>query len=191
MFNFGKFLEMLKQLHLSIPFTDAIKKMHIHSKFLKDILNGKRECDSIETISLPKNCSALIQRKMPPKLKDSGSFSIPCAIIRMQIEKALCDLGASVSVMPLFVYERLSLGDLLPTNVTLQLADRSLKMPIGKIEDVPLRIGKHVFLVDFIVLDMDEDKHVPIILGRPFLATAEALINVKHGKITFKVGYYL
>ncbi|XP_021840951.1 uncharacterized protein [Spinacia oleracea] len=125
---------------------------------------------------------------MPPKLKDPGSFSIPCAIQTLEIGNALCDLGASVSLMPYSVFAKLEVGDLVPTNITLQLAEHSVKYPIGKVEDVPLRVGRFFIPVDFVVLDIDEDVHVPIILGRPFLATAGAIIDVKQGKITLKVG---
>ena len=142
---------MVKQLHLSLTFTDVINQMPNYTEFLKDILSGKRTCEVVETINLTENCSAIIMNKMPPKLKDPGNFSIPCAINKMQIDNALCDLGASVSIMPYSVYQRLELGELLPSNITLQLANRSIKFPKGKVEDVPLRVGKFVFPVDFVV----------------------------------------
>ncbi|XP_021761366.1 uncharacterized protein LOC110726207 [Chenopodium quinoa] len=186
--QFGRFIDMLKQLHLSLPFTDVINQMPNYAKFLKDILSGKRTCEVVETINLAENCSAIIMNKMPPKSKDPGNFSIPCAINKMQIDNALCDLGASVSIMPYLVYQRLELGELLPSNITLQLADRLIKFPKGKVEDVPLRVWKFVFSVDFIVLEMDEDATIPIVLGRPFLATSGAMIDVRSAKISFKVG---
>ncbi|XP_021854486.1 uncharacterized protein [Spinacia oleracea] len=161
--------------------------MPTYSRFLKEILSGKRGCDVKETVNLTENCSAIILNQMPPKLKDPGSFSIPCVIKKLEISNALCDLGASVSLMPYSVFTKLEVGDLVPTNITLQLAVRSVKYPIGKIEDVPLRVGKFVIPVDFVVLDIDEDVNVPII-RRPFLATAGAIIDVKQGKITLKVG---
>ncbi|XP_021721950.1 uncharacterized protein LOC110689470 [Chenopodium quinoa] len=95
--KFGRFIDMLKQLHLSLPFTDVINQMPNYAKFLKEILSGKRTCDVVETINLTENCSAIIMNKMPPKLKDPENFSIPCAINKMQFDNALCDLGASVS----------------------------------------------------------------------------------------------
>ncbi|XP_021767740.1 uncharacterized protein LOC110732130 [Chenopodium quinoa] len=106
----------------------------------------------------------------------------------MQIGNALCDLGSSVSIMPYSVYQRLEKGELLPTNITLQLADRSIRIPRGKVEDVPLRVGKFIIPVDFVVLEIDEDSTIPIILGRPFLATSGALIDVKSAKISLKIG---
>ncbi|XP_021749476.1 uncharacterized protein LOC110715214 [Chenopodium quinoa] len=124
--------------------------------------------------------------KMPPKLKEPGNFSIPCAINKMQIDNALCALGASVSLMPYSIYQRLELGELMPSKITLQLVNRSNKIPKGKVEDAPLRVGKSVILVDFVVLKMDEDAKIPIIRGRPFLATLGALIDVKSAKISLK-----
>ncbi|XP_021754597.1 uncharacterized protein LOC110719927 [Chenopodium quinoa] len=151
--QFGKFLDVVKSLHVSIPFVDAMKEMPHYSKFLKDLLNGRRE---VETVSLTANCSAILS-------------------------------SASVSLMPFSVYQKLNVGNLSPTNITLQLADRSTKLPIGKVEDIPLRVGKFTFPVDFYVLEMDEDERIPIILGRPFLATSKAIIDVKEGKMTLKV----
>ncbi|XP_021728310.1 uncharacterized protein LOC110695381 [Chenopodium quinoa] len=162
--------------------------MSTYDKFLKDILSNKREVDFVETINMPENCSAIIQNKFPTKLEYPGSFSIPCVIGEMVIDCALCDLGACISLMPLSLCKRLSLGELKPTYISLQLADRSVKMPLGKLEDVPHRVGKLYIPVDFIVLDMDEDLNVPIILGRPFLATAGAIIDVKHEKLSLFVG---
>ncbi|XP_021746437.1 uncharacterized protein LOC110712285 [Chenopodium quinoa] len=176
--------DVVKSLHVSIPFVDAMKEMPHYSKFLKDLLNGRRE---VETVSLTANCSVILSSKLPTKLQDPGSFSIPCSINEVHLGKALCDLGASVSLMPFSVYQKLNVGNLSPTNITLQLADRSTKLPIGKVEDIPLRVGKFTFPVDFYVLEMDEDEIIPIILGRPFLATSKAIIDVKEGKMTLKV----
>ncbi|XP_058003777.1 uncharacterized protein LOC131180166 [Hevea brasiliensis] len=113
-------------------------------------------------------------------LKDPESFSIPCHIGDTSIDKALCDLGASVSLMPLSICEKLKVGDLKPTTISLQLADKSIKYPIGILENVPLKVGKFFIPVDFMVLEMEEDNHIPIILRRPFLATAGAIIDVKN-----------
>ncbi|XP_021754966.1 uncharacterized protein LOC110720274 [Chenopodium quinoa] len=135
--QFGKFLDVVKSLHVSIPFVDAMKEMPHYSKFLKDLLNGRRE---VETVSLTANCSSILSSKLPTKLQDPGSFSIPCSINEVHLGKALCDLGASVSLMPFSVYQKLNVGNLSPTNITLQLADRSTKLPIGKVEDIPLEL---------------------------------------------------
>ncbi|XP_056697957.1 uncharacterized protein [Spinacia oleracea] len=155
---------------------------------MRDILSGKRSCEAKETVQLTESCSALIQHSFPPKLNDPESFSIPCSIQKLKFDNALCDLGASVSILPFKTYEKLKLGDLSPTAMSLQLADRSVMLPLGRIEDVPLVVGELTFLLNFVVLDIDEDAHTPIILGRPFLATAGALIDVQGGLITLKAG---
>ena len=124
---------------------------------------------------------------MPQKLKDPGSFTIPCTIGNAIFERALCDLGASINLMPLSIFRRLGLGEARLTTITLQLVDRSLKHPRGVIEDVLVKVGKFIFLADFIVLDMEEDKEIPIILGRPFLATGRAMIDVKRGELKLRV----
>lgn len=179
---------MFKKLHVNIPFVDALMKIPSYAKFLKEIMSKKRKLEDYETIALSEECSAVIQQKLPPKLKDPGSFSIPCTIGEIKFSRALCDLGASVSLMPLSIYKKLGLNDLKHTTVSLQLADRSIKYPLGVVENVLMKVDKFIIPVDFIILDMDEDVNVPIILGRPFLATAGTIIDVKNGKLTFKIG---
>jgi len=125
---------------------------------------------------------------LPPKLKDPGSFSIPCVIGNEAIEKVMCDLGASVSLLPLSLLKRFGIGELKPTRMTLQLADRSIIYPVGILEDIPNKVGKIYIPTDFVVVDIEEDSLVPILLGRSFLATAGAVIDVKNGKIVFHVG---
>ena len=112
---------------------------------------------------------------------------MPCVFGDTVFEKALCDLGASINLMPLSIYKRLKLGDVKHTTITLQMADRTIKHPRGVVEDVLIRVGKFIFPVDFVVLDMKEDTNVPIILGRPFLATGRALIDVQRGELKLRV----
>ncbi|KAJ9566151.1 hypothetical protein OSB04_002117 [Centaurea solstitialis] len=180
----GKFLEMMKQLHINIPFMDAITEIPTYAKFLKDLISTK--CRS--RIILSEECSALITTVVPEKIGDPGSFSIPCSINGLSIHRALCDLGASVSLMPLAIANKVHMGDLKATNMSLQLADRSIKYPVGVLEDLPLQVGSFIIPCDFVVLEMIEDVNTPIILGRPFLATAGAIIDVKHGKLSLNVG---
>ncbi|XP_021716718.1 uncharacterized protein LOC110684587 [Chenopodium quinoa] len=186
--QFGKFIAMLKEFHLSIPFTDAITQMPRYSKFLKEILSGKRMCNEVDSVEVGSCCSAFIYNALPKKMEDPGNFSIPCEIKRKMFNNAFCDLGASVSVMPYSIFKKLELGELLPSNITLQLADRTIMIPKGRVEDVPLMIGGFTIPVNFIVLEIAEDDHIPIILGRPFLATSGALIDVKVGHITLRIG---
>ncbi|XP_024030537.1 uncharacterized protein LOC112094270 [Morus notabilis] len=126
--------------------------------------------------------SAILHNKIPPKLKDPGSFTIPCAIGNNYFGKALCDLGASINLMPMSIFKKLGIGEAWPTTVTLQLADRSLAHPEGKIENVLVKVDKFIFPADFIILDYEADVEVPIILGRPFLATGRTLIDVQKGE---------
>ena len=185
--QFTKFMDVFKKLHINIPFVDALEQMPSYVKFMKDILSQKRRLADFEIVNLTEECSAIHQRKLPQKLKDPGSFTIPCTIGNVIFERALCDLGANINLMPLSIFKRLGLGEAHPTTVTLQLADRSLKHPRGIIEDVLVKVDKFIFPADFIVLDMEEDKEIPIILGRPFLETGRAMIDVQRGELKLRV----
>ncbi|XP_060957656.1 uncharacterized protein LOC133029180 [Cannabis sativa] len=156
-------------------------------KFLKDILTKKRRLGEFETVALTEGCSAMLKSKIPPKLKDPGSFTIPCSIGGRDVGRALCDLGASINLMPMSIFKKLGIGEARPTTVTLQLADRSMAHPDGKIEDVLVQVDKFIFPADFIILDYEADRDVPIILGRPFLATGRTLIDVQNGELTMRV----
>ena len=185
--QFTKFMEVVKKQHINIPFSNALEQMPSYVKFMKDILSQKRRLADFETVNLTEECSAILQKKLPQKLKDPGSFTLPCTIGNVIFERALCDLGASINLMPLSIFKRLGLGEACPTKVTLQLADRSLKHPRGVIEDVLVKVDKFIFPADFIVLDMEEDKEIPIILGRPFLAIGRAMIDVQRGELKLRV----
>ncbi|XP_024961928.1 uncharacterized protein LOC112502288 [Cynara cardunculus var. scolymus] len=176
--QFKKFIDVFKQLHINIPLVEAIEQMPSYAKFLKDILSKKKKLNEFETVALTEGCSALLSNKIPPKLKDPGSFTIPCSIGGKEIGKALCDLGASINLMILSVFNTIGIGEARPTIVTLQLADKSITHPKGKIEDVLVQVDKFIFPIDFIILDFEADKETPIILGRPFLATGRTLIDV-------------
>jgi len=162
--------------------------MPTYAKFLKEILSKKTKIEEDETVNLTEECSAIILNKLPPKPKDPGSFSIPCVIGSEVVKKAMCDLGSSVSLMSLSLYERVGIGELKPTRMTLQLADRSVKYPAGIIEDIPVKVGEIYIPADFFVMEIEEDNQVLILLGRPFLATAGAIIDVKNGRLAFNVG---
>ena len=121
-------------------------------------------------------------------MKDPGSFTIPYSIGKYEFKKALCDSGASINLMPLLVVQRLSLGELTPTTITLQMADRSMSQLEGVLEDVLVKVGKFIFPMNFVVMKMEEDNQVPLLLGRPFLATGATLIDVQKGELTLRVG---
>ena len=139
-------------------------------------------------MSLIATCSAVIQKSLPAKIKDPGNFTIPCSIGKYEFKEALCDSAANINLMPLSVVQRLSLGELTPIIITLQMADRSMAQQEGDLEDVLVKVGKFIFLVDFVVIKMEEDTQVPLLLGRPFLATGAALIDVQKGELTLRVG---
>ncbi|GJV38573.1 reverse transcriptase domain-containing protein [Tanacetum coccineum] len=183
-----KFLENLKQLHINLPFIEALAQMPKYAKFLKSLLTNKARLEEACKITMNKRCSAVLLNKLPSKEKDPGSFTIPCDIGQLHIDNALADLGASISLMPYTMYEKLSLGEPKATRMSLELADRSIQYPKGIIENVLIKVDKFVLPIDFVILDMPKDSRVPIILGRPFLATARAMIDVFSKKITLRVG---
>jgi len=130
---------------------------------LKEILCKKRKIDEHETAALGKECSVVALNQLPAKLKDPGSFSIPCIIGNVSIDRVLCDLGSGVSLMPYFIFKKLGLGELRPTRISLQLTDHSIKYPMGILEDVPIKVSSFYVPIDFVVLDMAEDPHTQII----------------------------
>ncbi|XP_038884893.1 uncharacterized protein LOC120075511 [Benincasa hispida] len=132
-------------------------------------------------------CNALVSNKLPKKQKNPGSFTVSCSIGGLDVGHALCDLGVSINLMPLSIFKKLGIGEAQPTSITLQLADRTIKYPKGKIEDVLVKVDNFIFPADFIILDYETDRDVPIIIGRPFLATGKVLIDVHKGELTMRV----
>ena len=176
--QFSKFLDIFKKIEINIPLAEVISQKPLYAKFLKEILSKKRNIAEEGIINLTATCNAIIQQKLPAKRKDPSSFAIPCSIGKYEFKKALCDSGASINLMPLSVVQRLSLGELTITVITLQMADRSMAQPEGILEDVLVKVGKFIFPVDFVIMQMEEDTHVPLLLGRPFLAIGAAMIDV-------------
>ena len=185
--QFSKFLEIFKKIQINIPFVDAMQQMLNYAKFMKEVMAKKRKLEDYETIKLTEECSVIFQRKLPQKVKDPGSFTILCTVGGSNFEKALCDLRASINLMSLLIFRKLGLGEVKQTTILLQMADRSLTYLRGVIKDVLVKVDKFIFPVDFVVLDMDEDQEIPLILGRPFLATGIALIDVHSDNLTLRV----
>ncbi|GJY36696.1 putative nucleotidyltransferase, ribonuclease H [Tanacetum coccineum] len=183
-----KFLENLKQLHINLTFIEALAQMPKYAKFLKRLLANKARLEEACKITKNKRCSAVLLNKLPSKEKDPGSFTIPYDIGQLHIDNALANLGASISLMPYTMYKKLGFGEPKATRISLELADRSIQYPRGIIENVLIKVDKVILPIDFVILDMHEDSRIPIILGRPFLATARAMIDVFNKKITLKVG---
>ena len=186
--KFSKFFDIFKKIEINIPFAEVISQMPLYAKFLKEILSKKRKIAKEGIVNLTATCNAIIQKKLPAKMKDPGSFTIPCSIGKYEFKKALCDSGTSINLMPLSMVKRLSLGELTPTAITLQMDDRSMAQPEGILEDVLVKVGKFIFPEDFVIMQMEEDTQVPLLLGRPFLATGAALIDVQKGELTLIVG---
>ncbi|KAA3480241.1 Aspartic peptidase [Gossypium australe] len=181
--QFKKFYDVLTQLHINIPLVEALKKMPNYVKFMKDILSKKKR------LALTKECSAFLQNKLPSKMNDPESFTIPYNIGESYCGKALCDLRVSINLMPISVFKMLGIGDIRPITMTLQLADRSLAQPKGKSDDVLVRVDKFIFPADFIILDFEADKEVSIILKRPFVMCRKvnSLCEFKNDQVTFNV----
>ena len=185
-------LEVLRQVKVNIPLLDIIKQVPAYAKFLKDLCTIKKGLGIEKKAFLTEQVSAIIQSKNPIKYKDPRSLTISVNIGGTCIDKSLLDLGASVNLLPYSVYKQLGLGELKPTNITLSSADRSVKIPKGIVEDVLVKVDKLYYPVDFVILDTEPiengPNHVPIILGRPFLATANAIINCRNGVMQLTFG---
>ncbi|XP_016163231.1 uncharacterized protein LOC107605826 [Arachis ipaensis] len=184
--QFPKFLDIFKKLKINIPLAEALEQMPLYAKFLKELINKKRNWNEKETVVLTQECSAVIQKGLPPKFKDPGSFFLPCTIGNISIDKALCDLGSSINLMSLSMMRKFFIEEVKPIRMTLQLADRSMVIPNGVVENLLVKVGKFIFLADFVILDLDEEGGDSIILGRHFLATARAIIDVEKGEITLR-----
>ncbi|OMO89550.1 hypothetical protein CCACVL1_07775 [Corchorus capsularis] len=182
-------LNSLCKLEVNILIVAGIEKVPMYASFLKQLCTDKKELRENNEY-MNENVSAAFQRKLPHKCKDLGSLSIPCSIGGKRIEKATCDLGASINIMPYSVYEKLGLEHIIKTKVIIQLADRTDVRPEGLVEDVLVQVGKFVFPANFYILKMSGDDQglplVPILFGRTFLLTARARISVHDGKINLE-----
>ncbi|KAM1211478.1 hypothetical protein EV2_003312 [Malus domestica] len=184
-------LETFRKVQVNIPLLDAIKQIPKYAKFLKKLCTTRKRIREKEVVHVSENVSAMLQRKLPPKCKDPGSFTIPCVIGNTRFEHAMLDLGASINVMPYSVYASMNLGKLKNDGVIIQLADRSNAYPKGVLEDVLVQVDHLIFPADFYVLDMEDSTHSPpspLLLGRPFMKTAQTKIDVAKGAVTMAFG---
>nr|GEW38544.1 reverse transcriptase domain-containing protein [Tanacetum cinerariifolium] len=181
-----KFYEIFKDMSFEVSFTDALILMPKFASTLKALIGNKEKLSEMARTPMNEHCSAVILNKLPRKLGDPGKFLIPCEFPRMDKCLALADLGTSINLMPLFVWEGLSLSKLTLTCMTLELADRSVSKPIGIAKDVSVKVGVFHFPADFVVVDFEPDPRVPLILERCFLKTGRALIDV-HKKYSQEV----
>ncbi|GKB66371.1 reverse transcriptase domain-containing protein [Tanacetum coccineum] len=182
----SKFMEIFRNLHFELSFADALIHMPKFAPMFKKMLNNKDKLIELTKTPLNENCSAVVLKKLPEKLGDPGRFLIPCDFSEFDSYLALADLGASINLMPLSIWKKLQLPGLTETKMVLELADRTISKPTGVAENVFVKVGKFYFPADFVVLDFIADPRVPLILGRPFLRTAHALIDVYEGEITLR-----
>ncbi|XP_070032498.1 uncharacterized protein [Nicotiana tomentosiformis] len=187
---FRRFLEMLKQLYVNIPFTEVLTQMPAYAKFLKEILSSKRKLEETTLVKLNAHCSAILQNKIPPKCGGPRKLHHTMLVGSENFDKALCDSGASINLMPLSVFRKLEdeLGVIKLIPVSLQLAEQTTILPEGIIEYILVRVDTYLFPVDFIVVDMEVNKEVPLVLGRPFLCTGRAILDICEGQLMLRVG---
>ncbi|GJZ33137.1 reverse transcriptase domain-containing protein [Tanacetum coccineum] len=177
-----KIFQIFQDLRFDISFADALLLMPRFAPTIKSLLMNKEKLLELAKIPLNENCSAMLLKK----LGDPGKFLIPCNFPGMDVCHALADLGASINLMPLSIWKKLSLPDLTPTRMTLELADRSITRPKGLAEDIFVKVGNFHFPTDFVVVDFEADPRVPLILGRSFLRTSRALIDVYEGELVLR-----
>ncbi|GJT89287.1 reverse transcriptase domain-containing protein [Tanacetum coccineum] len=182
----SKFMKIFCDLHFELSFADALIHMPKFAPMFKKLLNNKDKLIELTKTPLNENCSVVVLKKLPEKLGDPGRFLIPCDFSKFDNCLALANLGASINLMPLSIWKKLGLSGLNDTKMVLELADQTISKPIGVAENVFVKIGRFYFLVDFVVLDFVADPRVSLILWRPFLRTAHALIDVYEGEITLR-----
>ncbi|GKE26174.1 reverse transcriptase domain-containing protein, partial [Tanacetum coccineum] len=182
-----KFLQIFQRLHFDISFVDSLLHMPMVVSTFKSLLSNKKKLFELANTSLNENCSAVLLKKFPEKLGDPVKFLIPCDFLKLEECLALADLGASINLIPLIVWKKLSLPKLTLTRMTLELANQLVAYPVGVAEDVFVKVGKFYLPADFVVVDYDVNPRVPLILGRPFLRTARALIDVYSEELTLRV----
>ncbi|XP_070046227.1 uncharacterized protein [Nicotiana tomentosiformis] len=188
--QFERFIDVLKQVHVNLPFIEVLSQMPTYAKFLKEILTKKRKIKDTLVVKLTDNYSAILQNKLPQKCGDPRSFTIPFSLGTTNFDKSLCDSDASINLMPLSIYRKLEkeIGKIRSTPIYLQLANQTTLIPERIVEYVLVQVDKFVFPVDFIVVKMEESKEVPLILGRSFLATGRAILDIHEIKLMLRVG---
>ncbi|XP_073128778.1 uncharacterized protein [Henckelia pumila] len=166
---------------------DALAQMSNYARFLKDLLKNKKKLDDITQVTMKEECLAVLNKKLPPKVQDPGSFSIHCHIGSLSFGNVLCDLGSSINLMSYSIARKVGVENIEPADISLKFADGSIKYPRGIIENILVKIDNLIYPVDFVILDMVEDLEVPLILGRPFLAASRALIDVERGELVLRL----
>nr|GEW72443.1 reverse transcriptase domain-containing protein [Tanacetum cinerariifolium] len=182
-----KFFQIFHDLHFDISSLDALLLTPKFASTIKSLLTNKDKLFELAKVPLNENFLTMLLKKLPKKLGDPDKFLIPWDFPGIDVCHAMADLGASINLMPLSIWKKLSLPELTPTRMTLKLANRSITHPKGVAEDVFVKVGKFHFPTDFVVVDFEADPRVPLILGRSFLRTGRALIDVYREEITLQV----
>ncbi|XP_068504354.1 uncharacterized protein [Phaseolus vulgaris] len=159
-------MDILKRLQINIPFTETLEQMPTYAKFMKELFTKKRKFNDQKIVELEAGCSAIIQKSLPQKSRDPGSFTLRDRYPSLGTIKTSEKRGA------------FAVKSHQPTRMTLQLVDRSIKYPHGIVEDLLVKVDNFLFPIDFVVMDIEEDVEVPLILGRPFMKTAKVIIDV-------------
>ncbi|XP_070035322.1 uncharacterized protein [Nicotiana tomentosiformis] len=173
-------------LSINVPLVESLEQMPGYAKFMKNLVTKKRSIN-FETIKVTHQVSAIVH-SMAPKLEDPGALTIPCTIGSAEFAKSFCDLGGNINLMPFSIFKTLGIGQPRPTSMILQMADRTMKKPLGVIEDVLDCVDKFILLADFVIVGCEVDYEVPIILRRPFLATEKDLYDAEAIELTLWVG---
>ncbi|GJV83902.1 reverse transcriptase domain-containing protein [Tanacetum coccineum] len=179
---------MIRAVRINVPLVDVLAGMSNYGKFLKELISNKHKIEQIFTAFLSDESSTMIQNKVPPKLRVPGSFLIPCNFNIFFSCNALADLGASINLITYSLYAKLSLETLKTTKMSVRLADKSFQYDVRIAENMLVEVGKFTFPADFVILKMEEDSKVPLILGRPFLHTADGAFRVKQKQLNLGVG---
>ncbi|XP_071687578.1 uncharacterized protein [Rutidosis leptorrhynchoides] len=187
--QYKKFQEMMKNVSVNLPITDVVKGMPNYGRFIKELISQRGKYHDETSFFIEEECNKILvsRPRIPKKLGDLEKFVFPCKFGQSEVFNALADLGASINLMPHSLYERLGLGPLKPTWIRIRLANHSFDTAIGITEDILVSIDTLVFPVDFVIMEMKEDLQVPLILGRPFLATADTIILVQCNQLNIGV----
>nr|GFA60727.1 reverse transcriptase domain-containing protein [Tanacetum cinerariifolium] len=183
-----KFFQIFKDLYFNISYADALILMPKFGLTIKTLLTNKDKLSELARTLLNEHCSTVLLKKLSEKLGDPSKFFIQCDFLGMDECLALADLDASINIMPLSVWNKLSLNEMSPTCMTLELSNRLISRPVWVAKDVFVKVGTFHFLADFVVVDFDADPRVPLILERSFLKTKRDLIDVFEGELTLRVG---
>jgi hypothetical protein len=185
--NLEKFITVFKKIDNNMPFFEALEQMPMYKIFMKEVITEKRPIEDGLVAFNEKRSEISPGRRIPSKQKDPGEVTIPCTIKDISFKKVLIDSRASVSLMPLSIYQRLGLGNVCDTRTNMKFAYHSIKNAYGIAEDILVTIEKFSFPVGFVIIDIPEDEVTPIILGRPFMRTSRCDFDIDHNTLTLKV----